>query len=295
MNRLRIVIVNYNSSDCLEECLESISRETALQGVQVVVVDNASVEGDLSRSQSLFPWVNFILNSKNVGFATACNLGLRKQSAHYYLLLNPDTIILDRAIERVLEFIVATPDAGIVGCRVENPDGTVQRASRRSIPTLENSFYQLLGLSRLFPRHLRFGRYNVRHLDPGESQPVEAVSGSFLMFRHAVLEQTSGLDERFFLYGEDLDFCFRALQHGWNNYYFAGARVVHRKSQSAHHVLDATTFHFYNAMKLFYDKHYGARHNALLRRIVHLSIDLLHFQKRLRQKLFRQGSPGSAG
>ena len=295
MNRLLIIIVNYNSGKCLEECLQSLQRETSLEEIQVVVVDNASVGGDLSRAQTLFPWVNFILNSKNLGFAAACNQGLESQQAHLYLLLNPDTIVRDRAIERVVGFFGSTPDAGIVGCRVENPDGTLQRASRRSIPTIENSFYRLLGLDRLFPGNRRFGRYNARHLDPEKNEKVEAVSGSFLMCRHALLEQISGLDERFFLYGEDLDFCFRALQQGWSNYYFAGARVLHRKSQSAQSVLEASTFHFYNAMKLFYDKHYSAQHNRLLRRIVHLSVDLLHFQARLRQKVFRRGIPGSAG
>jgi len=294
LNRLLVIIVNYNSGECLEECLESLRRETSLDETQVVVVDNASGEGDLSKAQTLFPWVDFILNSKNVGFATASNQGLASQNASFYLLLNPDTIILDRAIERVVEFLASTPAAGIVGCRVENPDGTLQKASRRSIPTIENSFYHLLGLDRLFPNSLRFGRYNARHLDPGKNQKVEAVSGSFLMFRHALLEQTGGLDERFFLYGEDLDFCFRALQKGWSNYYFAGARVLHRKSQSAQSVLESSTFHFYNAMKLFYDKHYGTRHNVLLRRLVHLAVDLLHSQARLRQKVFRLRIPGSA-
>lgn len=295
MIRLLIVIVNYNSCAPLEKCLLSIQRETALDRMRVVVVDNATREGNPRELASHFPWVQFLYNQENVGFSRACNQGLAACRAESYLLLNPDTEILDRAVEKTLEFLSQTPEAAIVGCQVLNPDGTLQRASRRSIPNLSNSFYQLFGLGKWLPSRSSGGEYNLKHLDPNQTQPVEAVSGSFLMFRHSLLEETGGLDERFFLYGEDLDFCLQSLERGWKNFYFAGARVTHHKGQSSGREIALSTFHFYNAMKLFNDKHYGPRQGRLIKALVHASIEFLYRIKRLQQILLGERNAGSRG
>lgn len=295
MKDLAVVIVNYNSTSFLENCLRSIQEQSRIARMQVVVVDNASADADWEEVKSRHPRVEFILNSRNLGFAAACNQGIRACPARYYLLLNPDTLILDSALDKTLNFLESNPAAGIAGCRVLNPDGSLQRASRRAIPRPSIAFYRLLGLSRLFPDSARFARYNFSHLDERRTHRVEAVSGSFLMFRAELLKDAGYLDESFFLYGEDLDFCFRALKKGWAVYYFAEAETIHHKRRSSSQDVKAATRHFYQAMKIFYRKHYAGRSNALQNTVVLFGIECLYLAARLRQLLFRDAGVGSQG
>lgn len=292
VNRLTVVIVNYNSADFLESCVESVFRETRTVGVKVVIVDNASRDRDFSRIRIRFPELRFILNTQNRGFAAACNQGIHLEPAHFYLLLNPDTRVLEGAIDRTLEFLETHPEAGIAGCRVENSDGSLQMASRRSIPRPSSALYRFLGLSRVFPRSPTFARYNLTYLDESTTHEVEAVSGSYLMLRHAVFAEVGGLDESFFLYGEDLDLCFRALQNGWKNYYFAGARILHYKRRSSSRDHRASAYHYYQAMEIFYRKHFHKEASTFKNLAVLLGIRLLYARERLLHALGR-GSVGS--
>ena len=184
MTELTIVIVNYNATDYLDQCLESIARETQRCRFRVVVVDNASTDQDPAILKKNHPTIDLLSNQTNLGFATACNQGIRLRPSSYYLLLNPDSLILDGAIDRSLEFLGSRPDAA-VGCRVLNPDGTLQLASRRSIPRLSTALYRFFRLSLVFPRSKVLARYNLTFLDEDSVHEVEAVSGSFLMFRAA--------------------------------------------------------------------------------------------------------------
>ncbi len=294
MRELTTVIVNYDSADFLERCLASIRRETHLEGHQVVVIDNGSREPLPGALQARFPEVEFLANSANLGFSKACNQGLRAFPARHYLLLNPDTEVLEGAIDRTLGFLKSRPDAGVVGCRVLNPDGTLQKASRRAIPVPAAAFFRLSGLSRLFPGHPRLARYNLAHLDPRQTAEVEAVSGSFMMFPHDLLESIGGLDERFFLYGEDLDFCYRALGQGRRNYFFAGAQVLHYKRRSSSRDRAAANFHYHDAMRIFYRKHFREESGVLLDCLVLAGIRLLYWGSELRRRLGMSGGVGSA-
>jgi GT2 family glycosyltransferase len=207
VNTLTVVTVNYNSRDYLERCVESVYRETSGPALRLVVVDNASEDRDFRSLQSAYPSLDLIQNEHNLGFATACNQGIRHRPAEFYLLLNPDCEVLDGAVDKCLAFLATRPEIGIVGCRVQNPDGSLQLACRRSIPRPSVALYRLTGLSRLFPRSPRFAAYNLSYLDERAAHEVGAVSGSFLMCRDQVVHDIGGLDEAFFLYGEDLDFC----------------------------------------------------------------------------------------
>ena len=285
MTQLAVIIVNYNSTNDLLQCLSGIRSTEEGDKVQVVVVDNASADqSSLENELGSFSPV-LLLNRENQGFARACNRGIHHCNTPFFLLLNPDVIVDHTAIRKTLDYLRSRPQTAVVGCRVLNPDGSLQLACRRSIPTVRNSLYRFLGLSRLFPRSPEFGAYNLTCLDEYETQAVEAVSGSFLMFRRELIEMIGLLDEGFFLYGEDLDFCYRALQAGWLVEYYAEAAVTHLKSRSSDQDTAVNTRHFYNAMKIFYSKHYAPTTHPLQTRLVMAGIDLAHVARRVRQSL----------
>ncbi|HRV08766.1 MAG TPA: glycosyltransferase family 2 protein [Acidobacteriota bacterium] len=293
--KLAVVIVNYNSTPYLRRCLSDLYRYTREPDFRVIVVDNASSDEALDDLPQQYPRLELLRNPRNLGFAKACNQGVRCCSASYYLLLNPDCEVQEGAIDRCLQFLETAADAGIVGCRVENPDGTVQRACRRRIPRPKTAFYRLFGLSTLFPRHPAFSAYYVTdEQEADRPYPVEAVSGSFLMFRQAVLEETGGLDEDFFLYGEDLDFCYRVSQAGWRIYYHPGAAVTHYKRASSSRDPRNSLFHFYDAMRIFYEKHYGVHANPLERFLVLAGIEFLYRLRLVRGRLTGRYEVGSA-
>ena len=292
MTELTIVIVNYNATDYLDQCLESVARETRCCSYRIVVIDNASTDQDTAILKRNHPEIDLLCNQRNLGFATACNQGIRRRPASYYLLLNPDSLILDGAIDQSLELLRSRSDVGIVGCRVLNPDGTLQLASRRSIPRLSTALYRLLRLSLLFPRSKVLARYNLTFLDEDSVHEVEAVSGSFLMFRAALLEGDGFLDESFFLYGEDLDFCYRALQKGWNVIYYPEAKITHFKGRSSHRSRKSL-YHYYEAMGIFYRKHYGAQSSPLKNALVLAGIRLLYWSALLRTVITGRRDVGS--
>lgn len=293
MSELTIVIVHYNTPDYLERCLQSIEAETRQVEWRVVLVDNASREQHFSPLMQRHPRLECLLNPVNLGFAAGCNRGIRHRPAPFYLLLNPDCVIQEGAIDRVFRFLQERPEAGIVGCRVNNPDGSLQLACRRSIPRPSTAFFRFSQLSRLFPRSRRLARYNLSFIDDHQTHEVEAVSGSFLMFRHQLISQIGLLDESFFLYGEDLDFCYRALQKGWKIYYYPQARIVHHKRRSSSQNVSQSTYHFYQAMELFYRKHFSARASGLEKLVVVSGIRALYLASRLRQRLTGKREVGS--
>jgi len=293
--KLAVVIVNYNSKDFLSCCLKSLYRETRQTAFETVVVDNASSDRDFSALESSYPRLRFILNRQNLGFSTACNQAIRSADADFYLLINPDCLVEESAVDRCVDYLVNHPDVGILGCRVNNPDGTLQRACRRRIPTPSIALYRLSGLSRFFPRSRRFGAYDFGAVEDDQPHEVEAVSGSFLMFRREVLTTSGFLDEEFFLYGEDLDFCYRAGLAGWKILYYPLARVIHVKRGSSSRNVDAATFHFYDAMRIFYRKHFHAQASPIERTLVYASIGGLHLGRRLLNSLRRRRTVGSEG
>jgi GT2 family glycosyltransferase len=293
MTDIGIVIVNYNATDFLNRCLASVTQETREVDFQITVVDNASTDQDITEIQERFPQIHLIQNNSNRGFSFACNQGIRNESARNYLLLNPDCIIEDGAIDRCLAYLESQPDAGVLGCRVNNPDGTLQLACRRSIPSAREAFYRFSGLSIVFPRSPRFAGYNLSYTAEDKIQEVGAVSGSFLMVKREVLDTIGLLDETFFLYGEDLDFCYRASLAGWRVLYYPEARVTHFKRASSSREVQQSNRHFYHAMQIFYRKHYHARASRFERAVVLAGIRLLFWFSRLRLFLHRNQKVGS--
>jgi hypothetical protein len=193
-----------------------------------------------------------------VGFARANNRGFAVAQGRYVLLLNPDAQVHDGAIDRAVAFLDAHPDVGIVGGRLNNPDGTLQRASRRSVPTPMVSLFRLAGLDRLFPNHPAARAYNLEDTDPSQTMDVGAVMGAFLMVRREAIAKTGGMDERYFLYAEDIDFCMAVRAAGWRVVYYPEAVATHRKGASSRQSRLAANREFHRSMVLFHDKHFAA-------------------------------------
>lgn len=252
---LSVVIVNYNVKDFLHHALTSLER--ALKGIraEIFVVDNASDDGSVEMVRSRFPAVRLIVNKQNVGFARANNQALRQARGKYLLLLNPDTVVQEDTLHVMLRFLEANPRVGLAGCKVLNPDGTFQPACRRSFPTPWVAFTRLVGLSKLFPNSRLFGRYNLTYLSPDDTYEIDAVSGAFMIVRRSVYEQVGGLDEDFFMYGEDIDWCYRIQRAGWKIYYVHSTQIIHYKGESTRRSTIDDIRMFYDAMHLFVRKH----------------------------------------
>jgi GT2 family glycosyltransferase len=275
---LSIVILNYNTRDHLAACLRSLHNEGSISQAdgsiqcEVLVVDNASSDDSADMVSAEFPWVELIRSTRNGGYAYGNNLALRRARGAAVLLLNPDTVVPPGAIAGLLDRLLAHPEAGVVGPKLLRSDGSMHLACRRSFPTPSVAFYRLSGLSGLWPRNPRFGQYNLTYLDPDLAIEVDAVCGACLLMRREVLDRVGLLDERFFLYGEDLDWCLRVRQAGWTVRYEPGIVIHHQHGAASRKRALRTTFHFFRAMDLFYRKHYVSRYHPLVTGAVRTAI-----------------------
>lgn len=255
MSKLSVVIVNYNVKHYLRQCLESLRRASAGLDVDVWVADNHSSDGSVAFLRPLFPEVQWIECHHNLGFARGNNLILRQLTSDYVLLLNPDTIVGEQTLKRAIAFLDAHPDAGAVGMKMLNSDGTRALESRRGVPTPMTSFYKMVGLCKLFPRHPKFGHYYMSGLPWDEVAPIEIVSGACFLTRKTVLDHVGLLDQAFFMYGEDIDLAYRILQAGYTNYYLPFP-ILHYKGESTQKSSFRYVHVFYKAMLIFLRKHY---------------------------------------
>jgi len=262
---LGIVIVNWNTRDLLRDCLRSVQVSQGDFTCRVVVVDNASADGSADMVRAEFPDVTLIASAENEGYSRANNRGLRalgfaqgcadEDAPRYALALNPDTVLPPAALSDMLAYMDADATIGVAGPKLVLPDGSLDLACRRSFPTPEISFYRMVGLSKLFPRSRRFGRYNLTYLDPDVETEVDSVVGAFMLVRRAAIQRVGLFDETFFMYGEDLDWAFRIKQAGWKVMYNPRVTVTHVKRAASRQSRRAQR-EFYRAMLLFYRKHY---------------------------------------
>ncbi len=260
--KLSIVIVSYNVKYHLEQCLRSLRRATALIESEVWVVDNASTDDSYHYLWTRFPDVHFIPNTENVGFSRANNQAIRRSTGEYVLLLNPDTLVAEDTLAGCVRFLDEHPEVGATGVKMLNADGTFALESRRGLPTPFTSFCKMSGLGKLFPRSRIFGHYYMQYLDREAPAPIEVISGAFNMLRRKALDQVGLLDEDFFMYGEDVDLSYRLLKGGWKNYYLP-LPILHYKGESTVKSSYRYVSVFYNAMLIFYNKHYSRRNRLL--------------------------------
>lgn len=257
---LNIIIVNYNVKYYLEQCLTAVEKAIVGLDADVWVVDNNSSDGSVDYLEPLFPDVHFIRGKENVGFSKANNQAIRMTQGKYVLLLNPDTIVTSKAIKECVHLLDEHPEIGSTGVSMYNADGTYARESKRGVPTAKVSFYKMSGLAALFPKHRSFAKYHMGYLDPQSSNEIEILSGAFNMMRRETLDEIGLLDETFFMYGEDIDLSYRMLKAGWKNWYLPSP-ILHYKGESAHPSTIRYVNVFYQAMIIFYDKHFGGRYS----------------------------------
>jgi GT2 family glycosyltransferase len=260
---LSIIIVNYETYDLTKQTIESVIKNDHPFEYDIYVVDNASTDESIERLQEYFHTesenglIKFILNDENMGFAHANNLAIKKTSSEYVLLLNSDTLVLDSCLEDSINYMNEHEDVGVLGCKVVLPDNSLDKACRRSFPDFYVSFYKMTGLSSLFPKSKRFGRYNLTFLSEDETYEVDCVVGAFMLVRSKTIREVGLLDEKFFMYGEDIDWCFRIKAANWKVIYFSDAKIVHYKGASYSKKQNKKlTYEFYRAMYIFYNKHY---------------------------------------
>ncbi len=259
--KISIVIVNYKVAESLAEALCSLREVHLFDQCEVIIVDNAS--GDNSRKQitARFPEIHWIQLKNNIGFGKACNVGARQASGDFLLLLNPDTVVSQDVLTSCLDFSNKNPDAGMIGPKILNPDGSLQASCRRSFPTPSTALFYFSGLSRLFPRSKRLGQYNLTYMDDNVAAQVDAISGSFMFMPLSVFREVGGFDEQFFMYGEDIDLCWRIRKKGYTIWYNPSIQIIHTKGKSSTKRLVRSRIAFYEAMIIF-TKKYRAYHEG---------------------------------
>ncbi len=258
---ISIVIVNYNVKEYLEQALLSLQRALRKYSHEIFVVDNASVDGSVTYIRQRFPEIILIENSENLGFGRANNIALKRVCGKFVVLINPDTVVQEDTFEKLLAFFEQQPDAGAATCKIINPDGSFSVDCRHSIPTPSIAFWKVIGLSKLFPRSKFFARYNLTYLDPDQTYPVPAISGSFMMIKKEVLDQVGFFDERFFMYCEDIDLCHRINQTPFKIYYVPTSQIIHYKGESTRKDNLDYVVTFNKALYQFFQKYY-AQHTA---------------------------------
>lgn len=254
--KLSVIIVSYKVKFYLEQCLLAVKKATAGIESEIYVVDNHSNDGSVEFIAERFPDINLISSNHNNGFSRANNIAIRQCSGEYVLLLNPDTIVGEEAIRQSIAFMDAHPKAGAAGVRMLRTDGSDAKESRRGLPTPLTSFYKISGLCERFPNSRRLGRYYMSYLPWDEPNPIEVISGAYCFLRRKALDEVGLLDEDFFMYGEDVDLSYRLLKGGYENWYVP-VEILHYKGESAHKSSFRYVHVFYNAMLIFFRKHYG--------------------------------------
>ena len=254
--KVSVIIVNYNVRHYLCQCLDSLRR--SLDGIssEVIVVDNHSHDDSVKCLQPLFPEVRFISSRRNLGFARANNIAIRQSRGEYVLLLNPDTIVGEHTIAESIAFMDSHADAGALGVKMLRIDGSAALESRRGIPSPMVAFYKMCGLCSRFPRSRRFGHYYMGYLPWNQPCRIEVVSGAYFFLRKTALDGVGVLDEDFFMYGEDIDLSYRILKSGYHNYYIP-SQILHYKGESTQKTSFRYVHVFYEAMLIFFNKHYS--------------------------------------
>jgi GT2 family glycosyltransferase len=254
---------------------------------EVFVVDNNSQDGSAEMVRTWFPQVKLTVNRKNLGFAKANNQAIKQSAGTYLLLLNSDVEVEAGSFDKTVEYMNNNPTVGILGCRVVKPDGTLDLACRRSFPTPMNSLYLFTGLSALFPKS-RFASYNLTYLPEDQIAEVDSVMGAFLLIRRGAVDKVGTLDEDFFMYGEDIDWCYRVKMAGYKVMYVPITRVVHYKGSSSRKASRRSLYEFHRAMVLFYDKHYRGNYNFLVTAFVRFGVWLRYGFKVIQNSLRRE-------
>lgn len=283
---LSIIIVNYNVKHFLFQCLDSVTRATKKINAEIIVIDNDSKDESEQMVREHFSEVNFIANQQNVGFAKANNQGIHIAKGKYCVLLNPDTIVQENTFIDCINYLEEQKNDVGLGIKMIDGSGQFLPESKRSFPSPKVAFYKLFGLAKLFKNNQQFGQYHLTYLSKDENHFVDVLSGAFFMAKTEKLKQINGLDEDFFMYGEDIDLSYRMLENGKKNIYFADNFIIHYKGESTKKGSLNYVKQFYLAMIQFAEKHFKNKKAKLFILLIHLAIFIRGFLTIL-QNFFR--------
>jgi len=285
---LSIVIVNYNAKEFLKKCLISIVKNAKHVSYEIIVIDNKSSDGSTAMVKEEFPQVKLIANKDNVGFSKANNQGVgNSKESRYILFLNPDTVIHEKMFEEMVNFMDIHKDAGAATCKLVMSNGKIDDASHRGFPTPWNSLCHFSGLSKIFPRSRIFAGYNLGWENFEKVHEIDALAGAFMLVRRSAGEQAKWWDEDYFFYGEDIDFCYMLKQKGWKIYYVPTVAITHYKGVSggiksvskeittaSEETKKRATKWRFNAMRIFYRKHYKQKNSWIVNILVNIGISI---------------------
>jgi len=272
--KLSVIIVNYNVEYFLNQCLDAVKKASENISVEVIIVDNDSVDGSLRMLEKNYPEFTLIANKENVGFSTANNQGIKISKGEYVLLLNPDTVVSETTFEKVVAFMDENKNAGGLGVRMIDGKGTFLPESKRGLPTPTVAFYKIFGFSKLFPKSKKYNQYHAGHINEFETKEVDILSGAFMLMRKEAIDKVGLLDEDFFMYGEDIDLSYRIQLGGYKNYYFSDTKIIHYKGESTKKNSVNYVFVFYNAMIIFAKKHFKSKNAKLFSILINIAIYL---------------------
>ena len=272
--KLSIIIVNYNVEYFLEQCVNSVLKALSEIKGEIIVVDNCSIDGSVEMVKNKFPEVNLIENKENTGFAKANNQAIEIASGEYILLLNPDTVVEEDTFTKCLEFLDYNVDVGGLGVKMIDGKGEFLPESKRGLPTPWVAFYKIFGLSSIFRKSRKFGRYHLSYLDKNKNHQIEILSGAYMLMRKSALDKVGFLDEKFFMYGEDIDLSYRLIKAGYLNYYYSDTSIIHYKGESTKKSSVNYVFVFYKAMIIFAKKHFSQKNATYFSFLIHLAIYL---------------------
>jgi GT2 family glycosyltransferase len=274
MHKLSIIIVSYNVTYFLEQCLISVLKACKNIDAEIWVVDNHSADNSVRMVQEKFPQVKLVANKDNLGFSVANNQAIKSSNSEYVLLLNPDTVVQEDTFEKCLAYMDANPEAGALGVKMIDGNGQFLPESKRGLPTPEVALYKMAGLNKLFPKSRRFGKYHLSYLSENDIHEVDVLAGAYMLLRNTVLEEIGLLDETFFMYGEDIDLSYRVTKAGFKNIYFPDTSIIHYKGESTKRMSVNYVLIFYKAMIIFADKHYTGRNARMLKFFISTAIYL---------------------
>ena len=282
---LSIIILNYNTADWLENALRSIERFSGKNiNLEIIVVDNASKDNSVEMVKQKFPKVNLIQSSENGGFAKGNNLGIQEAQGRYVMLFNSDAEFTDQThLEKIIRYLDSNDAVAVMSPKLILPDGAIDLASHRGEPTAWAALTYFGKLEQIFPNSLFFGQYHQTWKNFDTIHEIDACSGAAMIVRASAIQQVGMLDEQFFMYAEDLDWCRRFREAGYSVMYFPESTVLHHKyksglKNSSKDTAQTTNHHFFETMKQYYEKHYG-NGSQLKRLLIHKGVDLLRKMK----------------
>lgn len=274
---LSVIIVNYQTFELTRDTINSILKYTYPFNYEIIVVDNGSLDNSLNQLKDYFKdKVKFIASSTNLGFASGNNKGLKIAKGRYVLLLNSDTIVKKGTLTNIYEYMENNEEVGAIGCKVLLENGKLDKACKRSFPNLRNSFYRLFHIP---TKDHSVNNYNLDNLDDDGIYEIDCLTGAFMFIRSNALADVGLLDEDFFMYGEDIDLCFRIKNANWKIVYYGLSEIIHYKGSSSKKQKSKLIYEFYRAMYIFYKKHYSNNYSFLTNVVVYLGILVLCFLK----------------